>query len=763
MTTNASINATIENTLILCMSTLRGRCDGAKELDGVGFDKIDASGDFIRSLEERADKGIPFTGKQLAALHRTLIRYKNQLASIGLTLPEKAEVDALVDQRLSNPPNNPVTPTYQHPTHPTLDVQDNLIRLYVPYAQKYTLDQLRGEYSTLASQGKQGFSYGGFRWGGNDIETNPKKEWTIFLHENAFNLIIKHFGNGIEYMPSASAYKMQMEEQVAQALVQKKQESEAAKREYFALLSQINNCKGEIAPGKALFNHQPAAIKLALWMYVKKKGCIIGDDMGLGKTFEGLVTAKALYMQYGYHVYVVTTQKMQRDWLRTANELRMPIEVYTWGKLPKPHAEVDPFIVLFDEAHNAQNMSAQRTKDMLAVSFHSKCKFVCHLTGTPIPNGRPLNMYAMLLSAKHNLVWHPDAQERRKLRKKYEEMFCFAGQKYIGRKLDPVDGVRKDMYVRDLTGSNNLIAFNRLVMYVPGRENNHSDACCIQRLKKDCTDLPEKLRKMQEADVSRTDAQTFDNQVSDIFARFEKRAAEKVAQFIAEYKAEHEEKNPSPEDIAETRAEVYRAEAIVRYNAFRHAGAMAKASTAVEMALEIMENDNKVVLYTTFQDAADHIAAKIEKETGTPCHVISGKAKVDEVDQWIKDFQDDNGASKAVVIMAAGGEGITLTAASYMIVVDRPWTPGRTKQAEDRIHRFGQKSKVMIYWLQLPAEICEVDNAIDGIIETKELNINTALQGVRKALDFTEEIDSVAERILQKTYQRIKRQQKKIS
>jgi SNF2 family DNA or RNA helicase len=44
----------------------------------------------------------------------------------------------------------------------------------------------------------------------------------------------------------------------------------------------------------------------------------------------------------------------------------------------------------------------------------------------------------------------------------------------------------------------------------------------------------------------------------------------------------------------------------------------------------------------------------------------------------------------------AGGEGITLTAASTMAFFDRAWGPFRNKQAEDRCHREGQKNAVQI-------------------------------------------------------------------
>lgn len=49
--------------------------------------------------------------------------------------------------------------------------------------------------------------------------------------------------------------------------------------------------------------------------------------------------------------------------------------------------------------------------------------------------------------------------------------------------------------------------------------------------------------------------------------------------------------------------------------------------------------------------------------------------------------------------LRAGGFGLNLTAASYVVLFDPWWNPAVEKQAIDRTHRIGQTSKVIAYRL----------------------------------------------------------------
>ncbi len=89
-------------------------------------------------------------------------------------------------------------------------------------------------------------------------------------------------------------------------------------------------------------------------------------------------------------------------------------------------------------------------------------------------------------------------------------------------------------------------------------------------------------------------------------------------------------------------------------------------------------------------------------------------------DVWFTQFQND---PKVKLLLATigpnspGGEGITLTASSTVIFPDRWWTPTTNKQAEDRLHRIGQKNAVQVV---IPVIEDSIDESFDKILKGKE-------------------------------------------
>ena len=79
-------------------------------------------------------------------------------------------------------------------------------------------------------------------------------------------------------------------------------------------------------------------------------------------------------------------------------------------------------------------------------------------------------------------------------------------------------------------------------------------------------------------------------------------------------------------------------------------------------------------------------------------------------------FQEESSPSILVAVPAAGGVGITLTAAQTAVYVDKTWNAEHWMQSVDRIHRIGQTGTVNVISLIS----CKVDEIIHWNLRRKE-------------------------------------------
>jgi SNF2 family DNA or RNA helicase len=76
--------------------------------------------------------------------------------------------------------------------------------------------------------------------------------------------------------------------------------------------------------------------------------------------------------------------------------------------------------------------------------------------------------------------------------------------------------------------------------------------------------------------------------------------------------------------------------------------------------------------------------------------------------------------------MECGGVGLNLTAANYVIIASRHFTPSVQQQAEDRAFRIGQSRRVEII---IPTVANTVDEDIQKLLEQKQQGIEEVLAG----------------------------------
>src|SRR5262245_18090398 len=80
--------------------------------------------------------------------------------------------------------------------------------------------------------------------------------------------------------------------------------------------------------------------------------------------------------------------------------------------------------------------------------------------------------------------------------------------------------------------------------------------------------------------------------------------------------------------------------------------------------------------------------------------------------ELVQRFQSTQGPAVFLISLKAGGFGLNLTAASYVILFDPWWNPAVENQAIDRTHRIGQTNKVIAYRLLIKDSIEEKIRAL---------------------------------------------------
>ncbi|KAI9279980.1 SNF2 family N-terminal domain-containing protein [Sporodiniella umbellata] len=77
---------------------------------------------------------------------------------------------------------------------------------------------------------------------------------------------------------------------------------------------------------------------------------------------------------------------------------------------------------------------------------------------------------------------------------------------------------------------------------------------------------------------------------------------------------------------------------------------------------------------------------------------LDGNVSQENRRQQIEEFSDEKSTIQLFLLSTrAGGLGINLTAADTVVIFDSDWNPQMDLQAQDRVHRIGQKKPVLIY------------------------------------------------------------------
>ncbi|MCC6135028.1 MAG: DEAD/DEAH box helicase [Candidatus Contendobacter sp.] len=116
-----------------------------------------------------------------------------------------------------------------------------------------------------------------------------------------------------------------------------------------------------------------------------------------------------------------------------------------------------------------------------------------------------------------------------------------------------------------------------------------------------------------------------------------------------------------------------------------------------EVLDELLENRHKALVFSQFVDHLAIIRDLLDRK-GVAYQYLDGSTPAPERKKRVDAFQAGQG-DVFLISLKAGGLGLNLTAADYVIHMDPWWNPAVEDQASDRAHRIGQQRPVTIYRL----------------------------------------------------------------
>ena len=125
--------------------------------------------------------------------------------------------------------------------------------------------------------------------------------------------------------------------------------------------------------------------------------------------------------------------------------------------------------------------------------------------------------------------------------------------------------------------------------------------------------------------------------------------------------------------------------------------ASSKLAAFAHLLTGLLENGHKVLVFSQFVDHLKLIRHHLE-EQDVSYQYLDGSTSMAERKSRVDAFQGGSG-DVFLISLKAGGVGINLTAADYVIHMDPWWNPAVEDQASDRAHRMGQLRPVTIYRL----------------------------------------------------------------
>jgi len=393
--------------------------------------------------------------------------------------------------------------------------------------------------------------------------------------------------------------------------------------------------------------HQLTALAWAIEGFKKQYHTYLALEPGLGKT---IIAAMAANYLRDFTVFYVcppfltsNTDEEFQKWTFEKKLYLLPDSMIAKPKTIAAFAEAvreceGKALLIVDEAHRFKNEQTNRSRALFK-NILPHFKHVIYLSGTPLPNSRPKEIWPVM---KHSA---PGV---------FGTNFFNFGLKYCA-------GFR-DAFGWNFDGFSNRKEFTARIT-----------KSFMLRMKKDVLNLPPKVEGLL----------TVGEGIPPVVSNVEKK-------ILAEY---------SPEDLVEGEIARLAGKAALHLATYLRLLGEYKLKYVLPVIESLLEETKENILIFGVHKAT---IAKLEQALAAyePL-VITGDVPKARRHEIVKEFQENPKRRVFIGNIQACGVGFTLTKATRVIFVEFSWVDGENSQAADRAHRIGQGQSVLVQYVVL--------------------------------------------------------------
>lgn len=434
---------------------------------------------------------------------------------------------------------------------------------------------------------------------------------------------------------------------------------------------------------------QRAGVKYAS----EKKRTFIADEVGLGKTVQSLASVHKLN---SYPLLIVCPSSLKLNWKR---------EVEKWigdksvkiidGRNNDNFKEYDVYIINYDIVyHNKEEIKRLGLKSIILDESHYVKNYKAKRTKAIQEIVKEEDIEVRLLLSATPIKNRPkELISQLTILDRLNDLggFWHFAKRYCN--------AHKTRWGTDMSGNQNLTELNSRL-----REVGY-----VRREKKDIlSELPSIVRS--EVPIEISNRVEYNNAKNDII------------DWIRENKSQEDALKASDAEI------------LVRLNTLKKLASEGKRKEVINWVKDFLESDEKLVLFAHHVDLVKSLKEEFD------ALAIYGETGLEEKQNAVDKFQNDEDEKLIIISLQAGSEGITLTSASNVAFAELGWTSTEHDQAEGRCYGRLNDAHGINSWYLIGENT--IDEDILELINEKRDIIDKAIRGKGgdNRLDIAEEI-----------------------